>query len=245
MEIKEQKRYYNRLWKNKKYANLFGLQRAIAILNCFNEIGLVEPRILDMGAGTGWLTSILSEFGPTTGIELSNKAVEIAQKNYPTARFVNGNIFDLEIEQNSFDVVVSQEVIEHVENQARYLQIAAQYLKPNGFLILTTPNGWVFSHLTQEKREMWEDQPIENRPTPWGLRKLLQKQFRIVSIRTIILNFGDIGIFRIVNSAKLQKLIKVCKMKKKYDSIRCRYFFGLHIVALCQLKSTPKRRGTL
>ena len=49
----------------------------------------------------------------------------------------------MSLPENHFDVVVSQEVIAHVPDQAAYLEKAADVLRRDGYLIITTPNKFV------------------------------------------------------------------------------------------------------
>jgi 2-polyprenyl-3-methyl-5-hydroxy-6-metoxy-1,4-benzoquinol methylase len=54
----------------------------------------------------------------------------------------------LPLPSNAADVVVTLEVIEHIANAENYLQEISRILKPNGHLILSTPNvGWLGSRL--------------------------------------------------------------------------------------------------
>ena len=79
-----------------------------------------EPIILDLGCGDGRLTSILGEFGYAEGLELSQKAVDNANKLYSHVNYFCGNALDYQLKQEFYDLVVSQEVIEHVWEQEAY-----------------------------------------------------------------------------------------------------------------------------
>lgn len=229
-----QRQYYDRRWSSEEYANLLGLARAGAILQCLLEANLGQPRILDLGAGTGWLASILASFGPTTAVELSAAAVAAGRQKYPGVSFVEGNLFTAPIDTGGYDVVVSQEVIEHVHDQAGYLEIAARSLVSRGFLILTTPNAWVQAHRTPEELAAWGLQPIENWLTASALRRLLAPRFRVLALRTIILGHGSTGIFRILNSAKLDQLLCRIALGVLWRATRTRVGCGLHLLAFCQ-----------
>jgi 2-polyprenyl-3-methyl-5-hydroxy-6-metoxy-1,4-benzoquinol methylase len=124
--IDDQITYCDARWAERDYINPFALQRLISILEMLNVTNIKKPRILDLGCGTGWLTGILNEFGPTTGVELSQKTVRAARLKYPAAEFIAGNLFEISLQKKTYDVIVSQEVIEHVEDQKGYVSITAE-----------------------------------------------------------------------------------------------------------------------
>lgn len=234
--IETQRLFYNQRWKHSKYANKLQLERALAIMDCLRRINLTQPRILDLGCGNGWLASILSQFGPTAGIELSTLAVERAKSMYARVHFIAGNLFELPLGESCYDVVVSQEVIEHVEGQEEYIKIAARCLKPNGYLILTTPNANTQAHIPKEELESWSAQPIENWLTPKQLKKLLIQRFNIKYSTSITLGVGRKGIWRIVNSYKLNLIIRKLGLHNIYSLMFRKLMFGLHLVVLAQKK---------
>lgn len=118
MNIEKQKTYYNKRWSHFNYLNKLQLQRLNAILKAFENFGFKYPRrILDFGCGTGWLTSILNNLGPATSIDLSDKAIVTAKKKYPWIMFICDALFKHPFKKESFDIIVSQEVIEHVKDQ--------------------------------------------------------------------------------------------------------------------------------
>ncbi|MCW5960612.1 MAG: class I SAM-dependent methyltransferase [Pyrinomonadaceae bacterium] len=78
---------------------------------------------------------------------------------------------------NSFDHVVSVEVIEHVEADELFVSEIARVLKPGGFFLLTTPNGdWVKNTNPDHKRHYKKPQ----------LEALLEKHFANVSVEYAI-----------------------------------------------------------
>jgi GT2 family glycosyltransferase/Flp pilus assembly protein TadD len=134
-------------------------------------------RILDVGCGRGWLTNLATMYGTCEGIEPVAGVVEYARRLFPHLRFEAGTAESV-LERPDFspyDVVLTSEVIEHVPHghKETFLSQLAQLLKPDGYLILTTPRG-----------EMWEqwkmiappNQPVEDWVTEEQLRALFASQ---------------------------------------------------------------------
>jgi 2-polyprenyl-3-methyl-5-hydroxy-6-metoxy-1,4-benzoquinol methylase len=101
-----------------------------------------KPRILDLGCGNGSLSHLIAQQGyDVVGVEDSEQGVAIARQSFPDCHFIQASIYDLpygELE-NSFDIVLSVEVIEHLLYPRELVRAAKKCLKPNGRLILTTP----------------------------------------------------------------------------------------------------------
>lgn len=100
----------------------------------------VEGDLLDFGAGTGGLLHHLTDSGLAcrmTGADILSKPDSLpnaiqwmqADLNYP-----------LPVADDSFDVIVSSEVIEHLENPRAVFREFSRLLRPQGKLIVTTPN---------------------------------------------------------------------------------------------------------
>lgn len=233
-DIELQREYYNARWHDFEFANTLKLARCIAILQSIHSLGLREPHIIDLGCGSGWLTAVLGHFGPAVGVDLSDEAVKAAVGRYPHVSFVQADIFNWDYPREQFDVVVSQEVIEHVEDQEGFLQIAYELLRDEGYLILTTPNARTFYAMTAQTRNSWSNQPIENWLTVPQLKRLLTPRFSVLQIRTIIPGHGVRGIYRVVNSVRLNRLLKQVRLNCWFDQVRLGFGYGLHIVALAQ-----------
>jgi 2-polyprenyl-3-methyl-5-hydroxy-6-metoxy-1,4-benzoquinol methylase len=107
-------------------------------------------RILDLGCGNGSLSNVLAKKGyEVVGIEESEQGFTIASKNFSNCHFIQASIYDLPYAtlQNSFDVVVAVEVIEHLFYPRELARAAKNCLKPNGRLILTTPYHGYFKNI--------------------------------------------------------------------------------------------------
>ncbi len=235
--LEDQASFYDERWSKFQYAHGPKLIRATAILNALASLRLRTPHMLDLGCGIGWLTGILSQFGPTLGVELSPFAIEEARKRYPLAQFVQADVLNWDHPSKSFDVVVSQEVLEHMEDQAKYLDIAANLLKEDGWLILTTPNRKILEAMTAQSQAEVCDQPIENWVTKNELSHLLGKHFTSIRMTTLVTGFGYYGIHRLVNSIRLVNLLTSLGLRPLYDSMRLSLGFGLHIIVVARKKS--------
>lgn len=235
-DLQDQATFYDERWSKFQFAHGPKLIRATAILNALAKLRLRTPHMLDLGCGIGWLTGILSQFGPTLGVELSPLAIEEARKRYPLAQFVQADVLHWDHPAKSFDVVISQEVLEHMEDQAKYLDIAANLLKDDGWLILTTPNRKILEAMKPASRAEVCDQPIENWLTKRELAHLLDTHFTSIHMTTLVTGFGYYGVHRLVNSIRLVNLLTSLGLRPLYDSMRLSLGFGLHIIVVARKK---------
>ncbi len=98
-------------------------------------------RLLDAGCGDGYW---LHEFAgirelETTGVDYNPLRVERARKAAPAARVVLGDLASLKPEE-TFDVILCSQVIEHVADDVALLRLLRGLLAPGGTLILGTTN---------------------------------------------------------------------------------------------------------
>lgn len=101
-----------------------------------------RKRILDMGCGLGSFLEICqNKEVRAVGVEIDPHAVEIAKlRTGSDKNIILGDCEKLSFYNNSFDLVVSITVIEHVKNPLKYLKEARRVLKKNGKLIVFAPN---------------------------------------------------------------------------------------------------------
>jgi len=103
--------------------------------------------VLDAGCGTGYGSLILAEAGASsvTGIDLADEAVSAASERLgDRGSVVQGDLRELPFEDDSFDLVVCFEVIEHVEAGAAVVAEFRRVLRPDGVLLVSSPNPGVY-----------------------------------------------------------------------------------------------------
>lgn len=107
-----------------------------------------ERKVLDAGCGTGYGTEILTAAGAESvvGIDISHEAIDYARSSFEGAlsRFVLGDLRELPFGDDTFDLVVCFEVIEHVEEQQRVIGELHRVLRAGGLLAISSPNRGVY-----------------------------------------------------------------------------------------------------
>jgi 2-polyprenyl-3-methyl-5-hydroxy-6-metoxy-1,4-benzoquinol methylase len=101
-------------------------------------------RVLEIGCGRGGFASYLASRGARlTAADFSPAAVEIASEvlsNFPEAEAMVADVLEIPFPDDSFDLVVSLETLEHVPDPDQGLRELVRVTKPGGRLIVTTPN---------------------------------------------------------------------------------------------------------
>jgi ubiquinone biosynthesis O-methyltransferase len=131
--------------------------------------------LLDAGCGTGWFSKPAAERGAkVTSMDLGEKLLEEVKKKCESTRVV-GSIMEMPFEDNSFDYVVSSEVIEHIPDANAAIKELYRVLKPGGTLVLTTPNKvWYFAIWFANTFKLRPYQGLENWLSQGELRRMLQ-----------------------------------------------------------------------
>jgi 2-polyprenyl-3-methyl-5-hydroxy-6-metoxy-1,4-benzoquinol methylase len=102
--------------------------------------GITQPRLLDVGCGTGLFLHLAAEAGmQVRGIELSASAVNYARTNYGLD-VQHGTLEDAEVAPASCDIVVMWHVLEHLPDPVAGLRQVADILAPGGLLFAAVPN---------------------------------------------------------------------------------------------------------
>lgn len=237
--IDEQRRFWDWHWENWRERGAISdwvLQRGERVLRMVFSLALDHPKILDLGCGNGWFSQELSRFGHVTGIDLSEEAIAKAKASYPHITFLAGNVLANALPAEHFDIVVSQEVLAHVEDQATYLHVAARVLRPGGYLILTTTNKFVLDRLGDSMWDPWPREHIERFLDMKGLKRLLVPHFRVLRATTVR-PLGSAGILRLINSSKLNKALSLLIPERYLEILKERAGFGYSLLALAQRTS--------
>lgn len=118
--------------------------------------------VLDAGCGTGYGTFLILANGAkkVVGVDIEKKAIEYCKSNYneKNLEFVCDDCTKLNVDDSSFDIVVSFEVIEHLLSAESFLSEVKRILKKNGVFIVSTPNKITYPsgnpfHVTEYDKE--------------------------------------------------------------------------------------------
>jgi uridylate kinase len=151
----------------KLLSNLANYYRAFII-----RVGLNPKSCLDVGCGTGGLVKALRKFGiDAYGVEISDQALELADNSIKPF-LKKGDITKLPYDDDQFDLVVSFDVMEHMERSKikkavnETIRVSHKYILHK---IFTRENVWVrwlhgvdSSHISVFTRKFWQRLFLEN-----------------------------------------------------------------------------------
>lgn len=101
--------------------------------------------IIDLGCGDGRILYALYNKGllknayRIVGVDISKIRISRLKEFCPFAEGIVADVCDLkQIPDNSFDIVISSQVIEHVQDDTKMLKEVYRILKPNGYFYVST-----------------------------------------------------------------------------------------------------------
>lgn len=129
--------YYSSILSDNE--KIYNKNKLVTVSKCLKLLP-DSGRVLDIGCFNGYVLDILKNKGyETYGIDASKNAVKLCSEK--------GHIVleaDLEkeipFEENFFDCVLGMEIIEHIADTDTLLKEVKRVLKPNGVLVMSTPN---------------------------------------------------------------------------------------------------------
>ncbi len=150
---------------------------------------LIPPagRVLEAGIGEGYGADLLADGArQVLGLDYDPQSVAHVRRRYPRIPVVRGNAVGLPFATDSFDTVLSLQLVEHLWDQPRHVAQCARTLRPGGTLVVSTPNRLTFSPgydpATDRPRNLYHTRelaaaelsallaPVPGRHTMYGLR---------------------------------------------------------------------------
>lgn len=103
--------------------------------------------VLDIACGEGYGTALIGKYAQkAVGVDIDETCIQWGTQHYAAANnkleFKKGTVDNIPLADNSVDVVVSFETIEHLDPaiQQRFMAEVKRVLQPDGMLIISTPN---------------------------------------------------------------------------------------------------------
>ncbi|MEZ5959045.1 MAG: class I SAM-dependent methyltransferase [Hyphomonadaceae bacterium] len=208
------------------------------VIKWLDEVGRYNLDILEVGCGAGWLCPTLKSYGRVTATDLSPTVLERAANRIADVRFITGDFMNIDLAEESFDVIVTLEVLSHVADQQAFVAKIAKLLRPGGTLILATQNRPVLEqHNTVPPTQpghlrRWFDRQ--------ELTELLSPHVRIREIATMtpIANKGVMRLFAGRQARRAMRLIS----GRTIERAMAAGGFGWTLMSLAQ-KPTAQREG--
>jgi ubiquinone/menaquinone biosynthesis C-methylase UbiE len=156
-------------------------------------------RILDAGCGTGLLSKRLEKYGEVTGLDMSEEAIKYAKKR--RVHVIKGSVNKLPFKAESFDVVVSIDVLYHRQvDDKKAMSEIYRVLKSGGVFICRVPaHPWLLSAHDRhvQTRERYTKRIL--------VERLSKAKFNVEKISYInLLLFLIVSVFRNIETKNTQ-----------------------------------------
>lgn len=177
-EREKLKRFYETSHEYKKLLDAHNREYLRAYVDLVNKYTRKASKVLDLGCGNGLSSYMLSEYGHwVVGTDISlfflsdSSNLQSDKLKYQVCDALN-----LPLVENSFDVVCSTELIEHITDVPKALTEMIRVLKIGGILIIVGPNlcspFWAFIDLLhmlkgREGRYVWAETKLQ--ALKWGV----------------------------------------------------------------------------
>src|SRR3972149_5236107 len=144
MKVTKKELFYNEFsdeWENK--INKLETEKRLKVVfgEFLKRIGLNGKKFLEVGCGLGYFSEKAASLGAiVTGIDIGGKLVEKSKQRIPSGKFLVASASKLPFKDESFDIVLCTEVIEHVDDQSQAIEEMFRVIKEGGILVITSPN---------------------------------------------------------------------------------------------------------
>ncbi|WP_425392976.1 class I SAM-dependent methyltransferase [Ekhidna sp.] len=101
----------------------------------------IKGKLLELGCGEGRGVELLAPLADSyVGIDKIESVIDRLEKKFPNYEFMSGVFPPFPFEDNTFDTIITFQVIEHVKDDDGFIKEIHRVLKPGGRALITTPN---------------------------------------------------------------------------------------------------------
>jgi SAM-dependent methyltransferase len=138
---------------------------------------VTDRAVLDVGCGEGYGTAILAEKARSvTGLDLDSDQLEVTRQTYcpPNVEYLVGDAEDTGLGSETFEVVITNALLEYLTDCEKFFDEAERLLKPGGIFLCSTKNA-TFSIKKSDGTPLYSNHNQEF--TPAELERSLAKRF--------------------------------------------------------------------
>ncbi len=189
-----------------------------------------DKYVCDIACGEGYGSTLMSCVAEAVvGVDIDKQTIQSAKKKYKAnsnLKFITNNALQTQFNNEAFDVVVSFETLEHLVEQDDLLSEFKRILKPDGLLIISTPDkdansdSDVENHFHAKELTLKEFDELINRYFNYNLS--FGQQFQLLSSISLLSSDSSINketttyvekgkeFNPVKNKVKTQYCIKIC-----------------------------------
>ncbi len=133
-------RFYDRFWAQRRLAYIEKEKIRARYATISDLIGCVPGRKLIAGCGQGDDLVVFEDHCDCVAFDISLLGLRHTQSRFPEAQCVLADAESLPFADGSFSLVLSSEVLEHLQNPYNILKGVKEHLAKDGLFLVTTPN---------------------------------------------------------------------------------------------------------
>jgi 2-polyprenyl-3-methyl-5-hydroxy-6-metoxy-1,4-benzoquinol methylase len=216
-DLKKQQELYDKGWRKELAAGKEQGGNLQTNLEFLSRTDLLKPndKILEIGCGIGSVVFEMSKKGyDIIGIDLSREVIEYGRKKYGDIRLEVQPAEALPYDDESFDVVLSFDLLEHIARVDRHISEVHRVLRKDGFYLFQTPNKYsnaIFETLYHKTLKWrWAHPSLH---TPGQLRRRLSRNgFQIQFVKMNPIN--EFTIRKLQKLGPIARIVKVLNFRR-------------------------------
>ena len=184
MRNESQNSLESKIWLDKSHPNFsrwkrgreLAEQRGELVLRIIKRYSSCENlKVLDLGSGLGGTSKIFSDKNFVVSYDLDRFRLAKQKEIKTDYSLVNGDALSLPFKKNTFDIMILQDVIEHLPTINELPKILFDILKEDGIIFISTPNKLSFINIIADPH--W-GLPIVSLLSRKNIKKYFLKYFR-------------------------------------------------------------------
>lgn len=179
---------------------------------------VTDKIVLDIASGEGYGSALLAQSAKYVhGVDIDQNVIQFASKKYKKENlsFSVGSTSSIPLDDNSIDVVVTFETIEHHSEHEEMMNEILRVLKPDGMLIISSPDKLVYTDLTGfnnpfHVKELYREE----------FKQLINRFFKYVNIYYQEIKYGSLIVPEIEPGKGFSEIRGDFKRVEFYNSIK-------------------------
>lgn len=160
--------YYQRSVETNFLQRMWHTRKLKMVIKLMGGEKNMPKNVLDVGSASGWFLSELALRYPKAsyaGVDVYKKAIDYGKKRYKNLQLICSDAHSLPFPNESFDVVICAEVLEHVKSPEKVLREIKRVLTKDGTAIIEMDSGNLLFRViwywwTRLRRGVWRDSHI-------------------------------------------------------------------------------------